>query len=137
MATATSQAAGRTTRAKANKEVGAGATATAPVAIPAARVRRTKSDARKVDERLAAAFKQLGDVTRLRVIRHLANDGATNVTELCEAMGMTQPAVSHHLALLRHGGLIESTRCGKNNMYNLTPRGLVLAGQIVALAGAQ
>lgn len=103
--------------------------ATAPVAVltPVAPVRRTKSDAKKVDERLAMAFKQLGDPTRLRVIRHLADAGAENVTGLCETMGMSQPAVSHHLSLMRYAGVVEATRRGKSSIYTLTPRGEILA----------
>jgi DNA-binding transcriptional ArsR family regulator len=36
---------------------------------------------------------------------------------------MSQPAVSHHLALLRHGGIIDCRRQGKNNFYSLTDLG--------------
>ena len=35
----------------------------------------------------------------------------------------SQPAVSHHLALLRHGGIIAPRRQGKNNFYSLTETG--------------
>ena len=35
----------------------------------------------------------------------------------------SQPAVSHHLALLRHGGIIDRRRQGKNNFYSLTDTG--------------
>jgi len=35
----------------------------------------------------------------------------------------SQPATSHHLALLRHGGIIAPRRQGKNNSYALTDAG--------------
>jgi len=42
-------------------------------------------------------------------------------------MNMSQPAVSHHLALLRHGSIIAPRRQGKNNFYGLTEEGEELA----------
>ena len=40
---------------------------------------------------------------------------------------MSQPAVSHHLALLRLGGIVDRRRQGKNNFYSLTETGSELA----------
>jgi DNA-binding transcriptional ArsR family regulator len=40
---------------------------------------------------------------------------------------MSQPAMSHHLTLLRHGGLIERRRQGKNNFYTLSDTGYRLS----------
>ena len=42
-------------------------------------------------------------------------------------LSQSQPAVSHHLALLRHGGIIAPRRQGKNNFYSLTDTGTDLA----------
>jgi DNA-binding transcriptional ArsR family regulator len=51
-------------------------------------------------------------------------EGERNVGELCHDLGdMNQPAVSHHLALLRVGHLVESRRAGKHVYYSLTSRG--------------
>ena len=41
---------------------------------------------------------------------------------LCELLDESQPAVSHHLALLRVAGLIERRREGKHNFYGLKTR---------------
>ncbi|MHC5544149.1 ArsR/SmtB family transcription factor, partial [Singulisphaera rosea] len=46
---------------------------------------------------------------------------------LSEDLNQSQPAVSHHLALLRHGGIIAPRRPGKNNYYALTSVGEELA----------
>jgi DNA-binding transcriptional ArsR family regulator len=50
-----------------------------------------------------------------------------HVGSLCDDLAQSQPAVSHHLALLRHGGLIAPRRQGKNNFYSLTDTGERLA----------
>ena len=43
--------------------------------------------------------------------------------------------MSHHLALLRHGGIITPRRQGKNNFYSLTEIGEVLVGSVNNLIG--
>ena len=80
----------------------------------------------KQAQRAAILLKQVSDPTRLRVILMLA-EGEKHVGALCDEMGFSQPAVSHHLALLRHGGIIAPRRQGKNNFYSLTETGEELA----------
>ena len=77
--------------------------------------------------RVADLLKQVSDPTRLQVLMLLA-EKERNVSELCTDLGtQSQPAVSHHLALLRHGRLIEPRRSGKHNFYGLTEAGKELA----------
>lgn len=81
-------------------------------------------------------LKHVSDPTRLQVILILA-DGEQHVGALCDQLSQSQPAVSHHLALLRHGGIIAPRRQGKNNFYSLTTdKGAVLAKVVRALIGA-
>jgi DNA-binding transcriptional ArsR family regulator len=98
--------------------------------------RKTKAqieDVRRLKVHRAAIFlKQISDPTRLQVIRILA-DGEKHVGALCEEFNVSQPAVSHHLALLRHGGVIIPRRQGKNSFYALTEMGEVLAEVIKAV----
>jgi ArsR family transcriptional regulator len=68
---------------------------------------------------LAQVFKLLSDETRLRILFFLAQNNELHVTDLCNRLGQSQPAVSHHLALLRVSGLIESRREGKHNFYSV------------------
>jgi DNA-binding transcriptional ArsR family regulator len=64
----------------------------------------------------------------LKQVLMLLSEKERNVTELCSDLGtQSQPAVSHHLALLRHGRLIEPRRAGKHNFYALTEAGRQLA----------
>ena len=84
-------------------------------------------------QRAAVLIKQVSDPTRLQVITMLS-EGERHVGGLCESLGQSQPAVSHHLALLRHGGIIAPRRQGKNNFYSLTESGEQLARIVKSLS---
>src|SRR6266576_2451841 len=85
--------------------------------------------------RVAELLKQVSDPTRLQVLM-LLSERERNVTELCSDLGtQSQPAVSHHLALLRHGRLIEPRRAGKHNFYALTDAGRELAQVVNSIVG--
>src|SRR5271154_3354462 len=77
-------------------------------------------------QRAAILLKQVSDPTRLQVVT-LLSEGECHVGGLCDQFNMSQPAVSHHLALLRHGGIVERRRQGKNNFYSLTDTGYRLS----------
>ncbi len=105
-------------------------TKTTTVTKAATKAARAKSEAEKVfkrAQRAANLLKQVSDPTRLQVITMLS-EGERHVGSLCADLGHSQPAVSHHLALLRHGGIIIPRRQGKNNFYSLTETGERLAG---------
>ena len=72
-----------------------------------------------LEKDLVQVFKLLSDETRLRILLYLMREGELHVTALCEKLGQSQPAVSHHLALLRVAGLIEARRDGKHNYYSV------------------
>ncbi len=83
----------------------------------------------------ADLLKQVSDPTRLQVLM-LLTEKERNVSELCSDLGtQSQPAVSHHLALLRHGRLIEPRRSGKHNFYYLTDAGRDLAKIVKTIVG--
>jgi ArsR family transcriptional regulator len=71
---------------------------------------------------LVKVFKLLSDETRLRILLYLTRCPELHVRAICDRLGQSQPAVSHHLALLRVAGLIESRREGKHNFYHLVPQ---------------
>jgi DNA-binding transcriptional ArsR family regulator len=77
-------------------------------------------------KRASILLKHVSDPTRLQVILILS-EGERHVGALCAQLSQSQPAVSHHLALLRHGGVIAPRRQGKNNFYSLTETGSDLA----------
>ena len=99
--------------------------------VKTTRTTRSRSS-READARLSHArrastlLKHVSDPTRLQVIMIL-DEGEQHVGALCDQLSQSQPAVSHHLALLRHGGIIAPRRQGKNNFYSLTEIGGQLA----------
>ena len=73
----------------------------------------------KLEKDLVQVFKLLADETRLKILMYLMREGELHVSALCERLGQSQPAVSHHLALLRVAGMIEPRRDGKHNFYSI------------------
>ena len=67
---------------------------------------------------LAQMFRALGDQTRLAILMLLA-DGELNVSTLCRKLKAAQPSVSHHLGILRLGGMVNTRRNGKEIFYSL------------------
>ncbi len=113
-------------------------TATAAATPTIATKQPTAAQAKASDIRryrdLANSFKLLADGTRLGILDMIAG-GPKNVGDLCTRIGQSQPAVSHHLSLMRHGRLVEATRDGKNNIYSLTERGRVLVSMMAVVEG--
>jgi DNA-binding transcriptional ArsR family regulator len=85
-------------------------------------------------QRAAYLLKQVSDPTRLQVITMLS-EREHHVGGLCDQFNMSKPAVSHHLALLRHGGIVERRRQGKNNFYTLTDTGYRLSKIVKGVIG--
>jgi DNA-binding transcriptional ArsR family regulator len=76
---------------------------------------------------LCNVFHLLSDKSRLKILLALAREGEMHVSALCELLGesqpdakpASQPAVSHHLTLLRAHHLVDYRRDGKHNFYRL------------------
>jgi len=99
---------------------------TTPTAYPKPRGTKTPpktAPALKIPDRTIAAraevFKLLADKSRLKILLALAQDGELHVSALCELLEQSQPAVSHHLTLLRMAGLVGYRRDGKHNYYRV------------------
>lgn len=71
---------------------------------------------------LVKVFKLLSDDTRMHILLFLTRTPELHVRALCEMLGQSQPAVSHHLALLKAAEIIELRREGKHNYYRLVPQ---------------
>lgn len=96
------------------------------------KAQREAAERLKLAQRAATLLKHISDPTRLQVV-WLLSEGEKHVGALGDAVNQTQPAVSHHLALMRHGGIIAPRRQGKNNFYALTEDGERLAKIVKAI----
>lgn len=68
---------------------------------------------------LAQLFRILADETRLRILEMLGRRKELCVRDLWERLGQSQPAVSHHLGLLRMAGLVDTRHEGKHIYYRI------------------
>ena len=73
----------------------------------------------QLEKDLVQVFKLLADETRLKILMGLLREGEMHVSAMCDMLNQSQPAVSHHLALLRVAGIIEPRRDGKHNFYSV------------------
>lgn len=68
-------------------------------------------------------FKVLGNESRLKILGLLANQ-ERSVGELAEFLGVKEPTVSHHLAMMKELGLVQMRAEGNNRIYWLDARSL-------------
>jgi ArsR family transcriptional regulator len=69
---------------------------------------------------LAQFYKALGDETRLKIIELLFHKELC-VCEIFDAFNLSQPAISHHLKILKQAGVVKDNRVGKWIYYGLNP----------------
>jgi len=74
-------------------------------------------------EALARGFAALADAARLRLLSLLASadGGEVCVCDLTDAVGKSQPTVSHHLKVLLEAGLVRFERRGRWAWYSVVP----------------
>ncbi|MDO9710865.1 ArsR/SmtB family transcription factor [Paracraurococcus lichenis] len=68
---------------------------------------------------VARLLRLLAHEKRLLVLCHLAGGREMNVSELVRAVGLSQSALSQHLALLREDGLVTTRREAQTIWYRL------------------
>ena len=69
-------------------------------------------------------FKVLGVETRIKIVELLKTRGPLGVNALAEALGVSPAAVSQHLKVLRHAGLVTPQRKGYWIPYSLNEESL-------------
>jgi DNA-binding transcriptional ArsR family regulator len=69
-------------------------------------------------------FTSLGDPTRRALFERLCREGEQTVWMLTEQAGVSQPAVSKHLAVLKLNGLVRDRRHGREVHYSAKPQAL-------------
>lgn len=87
-------------------------------------------------ERLVAAFKALADPTRLEILRLVGGQsGPVCVCDIVDRFDLSQPTISHHLKVLREGGLLRSSKIGIWAFYEIDPAAESLLSQAAPLLG--
>jgi DNA-binding transcriptional ArsR family regulator len=71
-----------------------------------------------------ALFKALADPTRRAILERLLRDGEQSVHALTDRAGVSQPAVSKHLGVLKLAGLLRERREGRETFYSAKPKSL-------------
>ena len=71
-----------------------------------------------------ALFAALADPTRRSIYERLAQKGEQSVVALTKQAGVSQPAVSKHLGILKGAGLVADRRAGRETHYRIEPKGL-------------
>lgn len=69
-------------------------------------------------------FTALADPTRRALFQRLCSEGERTVHALTGPSGVSQPAVSKHLAVLKRAGLVGDRREGRETHYRALPGGL-------------
>lgn len=69
-------------------------------------------------------FKALSDPTRRAIFEHLSRDGEQTVHALTDRAGVSQPAVSKHLTVLKRAKLVRHRREGRETHYSAQPQAL-------------
>jgi DNA-binding transcriptional ArsR family regulator len=67
----------------------------------------------------------MADPTRRAIFERLGRGGEQTVHALTGPSGVSQPAVSKHLGLLKSAGLVRDRRAGRETHYSADPKGLV------------
>jgi DNA-binding transcriptional ArsR family regulator len=81
-------------------------------------------------------FKALADPTRRALFERLARDGEQTVHALTGRAGISQPAVSKHLVILKRARLVRHRRQGRETHYSAQPQALAPLVDWMSLYGA-
>jgi ArsR family transcriptional regulator len=73
---------------------------------------------KEILEKIANLFKAFADPTRVQILSNLV-EGELCVTDITQALGLTQSAVSHQLSILKQMDLVKARREGKSCFYSL------------------
>jgi DNA-binding transcriptional ArsR family regulator len=85
-----------------------------------------------MEKKQAELFKVLGVESRIKILELLKHTGPLGANELSEKLGITPSAVSQHLKILRHAGLVRNERKGYWIPYEIDPVALEKCGELIS-----
>ena len=66
-------------------------------------------------------FAALGDETRLVLVTKLADGRPHSISQLTEGSKLTRQAITKHLRVLQHAGVVRCTRQGRESRFEFSP----------------
>jgi len=84
-------------------------------------MRRRKFHWEDVGIRMAEVFRAVGDVNRMKIIKILAEnpEQSLRVIDIGKIIGISQPATSQHLRILRSVGILTAKRMQNRRYYSI------------------
>jgi len=82
---------------------------------------RRRDNAGRDQRAQALLFFALGDPTRLALLAKLSRGSSCSIVRLTEGSALTRQAVTKHLRVLQHAGLVRAVRRGREQLYRLEP----------------
>jgi DNA-binding transcriptional ArsR family regulator len=80
----------------------------------------------------APIFAALGDKTRLRIVARLCEDGPLSIIRLTDGASISRQAITKHLDALARAGLVHSERVGRERVWRLQSKRLVVVRRYLA-----
>lgn len=88
-------------------------------------------------KRSAPVFAALGSAARLELLARLSDGQAHSITELTNGLDLTRQAVTKHLQVLQHAGIVRRRRSGRESRFTMRPGQLVHAQDYLTRISAQ
>lgn len=85
-----------------------------------------------MENKQAELFKVLAVDSRIRIIELLKQKGPLGTNEMSDMLGITPSAVSQHLRILKHAGLVRNERKGYWIPYEIDPVALEKCGEFLS-----
>jgi DNA-binding transcriptional ArsR family regulator len=85
---------------------------------------------KRSERQVATALRALGEPRRLEILR-LLREGPRAVGDIAAEVDVSQQAVSQHLAVLGHAGLVEARKVGTRSVYAIRPDGFAPVEEFV------
>jgi DNA-binding transcriptional ArsR family regulator len=96
-----------------------------------------KSPSATAAQASAALFAALGDRQRLWLVSRLCHGGPGSITQLASGARITRQAVTKHLRVMEHAGLVRSARRGRERVWQLEQRQLEEARRYLSQISAE
>lgn len=85
----------------------------------------------------AAVFAAFGDETRLALVAALAAGEPRSIAQLTGGTRITRQAITKHLRVLEHAGVVHSNRRGRQSLFTLDPAPLSEMQEYLGRVAAQ